>query len=444
MKDLESQVASLMIQCQKLNALNDELSDTNTKLVEQVKTATTSSASVVYNTPSNKKPSSRRASLHESREKAQSSYLRSTKSSSSTATVQNTTKTMIVGGQTLHLREKPTDTDVKSKIWDKTTRSSHTVEEKLAWTKEATKYVLTKHNKLSIPDVDATNPKYLVAIRNARLQLQLLEKHMYAVDIVDVLTIVVPVDLMQIVDIEDEFDFFQDYPKLSIAHVANSCAWYNKWTDAQTQPWIGENMQTIYDCLQRNTDEGLWNKALEDYNRYQWPHIGGPLMFAIILHRQIKSNETALQSVAEHLAAIKIRDEPGEDVEEVCARIEAGYKALENASGEGHNYMPNEFPKQVLAVLRTSSVGRFNKVFADEYNKVISDAARSEVMPVWPEVPVLLRLARNWYNNIKDDLKHGGWNVSKKQQAKALTAGGEPGGKDSNSNSNSSTTFVLT
>ena len=146
--------------------------------------------------------------------------------------------------------------------------------------------------------------------------------------------------------------------------------------------------------------------------------------------------------MAEHLTAIKIRDEPGEDVEEVCARIEAGYKALENASGEGYNYMPNEFPKQILAVLRTSSVGRFNKVFADEYNKVISDAARSEVMPVWPEVPVLLRLARNWYVAIKDDLKHSGWNVSKKQQSKALTAGGEPGGKDSNSNSNSSTTFV--
>ena len=70
---------------------------------------------------------------------------------------------------------------------------------------------------------------------------------------------------------------------------------------------------------------------------------------AVILKRQIKSNETALTSVAEHLVKLKIRDIPGEDVEELCAQINSGCKALENASVEGYNYVPQAFDKSILS-----------------------------------------------------------------------------------------------
>ena len=219
-------------------------------------------------------------------------------------------------------------------MWDKTKRASLSQDDLITWKKEATSYVLTKHNKLAIPDAAPTDLKYLKAIRNHKLQLQLLAVHMHTYDFDDVLTIVVPVDVINSIELEDEsFNLLRDHYRVSVEQVANSCAWYNRWTQ---QDYYRVNMQVIFDCLQKNTDDALWNKALDDYNHYTFPHTGGPLMLALILDRQMQSNESALSSIAANLAKIRIKDEPGEDVEVVCARVEAGYDALVNASGEGY------------------------------------------------------------------------------------------------------------
>ena len=435
MKTLEAELANAKTTAATTNA---------TAAASQQQAPASSSAtsvSQVYTSPGRiRKPAARRSAINDAR-KAAVDQFRKTSDPATTATgqVKNTVTHIEINGELIELLPAPLP--VKSqrrRLWDKVKRKDLSTDDYIAWEEKATKHVLTKHNKLAIPDCEPTKPKCLEAIRNPGLQLQQLEEHMHQHDIDDVMTIVQPKDLLNTIECEKEsYNLFRDYHQLSLEHVANSCAWYNSWT---SENWPGrKHMNVIFELLRKNTEDGLWNKALDECNAYELPHKGGTLMFAIILKRQIKSNEVAMTSLASNLVKIRIRDEPGEDVETTCARIKAGYEALQNASGEGYNCVPSDFNKNILNLFRTSSVGRFNKVFNYMHTTITSQAALNQTLPQWEEVPAILRLATAWYNNIKDDSSQGGLNVPTNQKKKALTANSEgKGGGDFNSSNSQS------
>ena len=331
--------------------------------------------------------------------------------------------TVMINGSLVRVKKEPTNEQaLRQRYWDKTKRASLSVEDRTTWHTSATKYVLTKNNKLYIPDVDPTNKKYLQMLRNHGQQLKALEDHMHQHDINDVLAVVVPVDVMAGPELTGvEHDLLVDYPRLTTEHVANSCAWCNRWSQ---EPYTAENMNTIYECLQKNTDETLWTKSLEEYGRFDLLHKGGPLMFIIILKRQLSDTEAALRSTTDNLKQLKIRDVEGEDVEVVCSEIEYAYNALVHASGPGRNYVPDDLPRDVLKILKTSSVRRFNKMFVDEQESIERDSVRNKHLPIWTPIPELLDMARGHYKLIKSDIEHGGWHVDTKQKKKALKAEG--------------------
>src|SRR5210317_54603 len=103
-------------------------------------------------------------------------------------------------------------------------------EARQAYVKSATGYALSKNNKLSAPKVKTSSENLLVNVQNLQTQLRVVQQHMIAHDMIDVNTIVVPVDLDNVPDLEiSTYNVFEDYTRLHHSHVANSNRWYQAW-----------------------------------------------------------------------------------------------------------------------------------------------------------------------------------------------------------------------
>jgi hypothetical protein len=271
-----------------------------------------------------------------------------------------------IGTDFLEVRSKPKSLKAISTIknYDKTKRHKLKEEDKQSFIKAAGGYVLTKHNKLNFIDITPNAEGALKQVHNLQAQLKALRQHCVKYDIVDTCTIVLPTDVSSQSQIRDEtFDIFTDYPKLHPDIVANSCAFYNLWA---VPDYVSENMGLIYNLLQSNTDEGLWNKCLEEYEEFEPVQQGGPLMFFLILKQIQDVSENSIQHLRTQLERMKISKVPGENVGVVVSLVKATYKTLKAASSKHHSYIPDDFPKTIFQIFQTSSVAEFNQAFEDE------------------------------------------------------------------------------
>ena len=152
------------------------------------------------------------------------------------------------------------------RLWDKEERSSLPADVRQMFVRAATAAVLAKTNRLSAPKVVTTDNKFLTRVLNLQSQLKTIRAHLVTYDIIDVMTIVIPVDVRDQVDLERQtYNLFDDHVQLHAVHVANSCTWYNRWT---TDRYISENMALTFTFLQNNTEETLWSKCLEHCEEY--------------------------------------------------------------------------------------------------------------------------------------------------------------------------------
>ena len=103
----------------------------------------------------------------------------------------------IIDGRSLTLRSaaKSIDAFVPARQWNKEERKNLEPDVRQIFTKVATGYVLGKSNKLNFPKVSASSEKQLATVQNLQTQLKQLKAHMSSCDIIDVMTIVVPVDV---------------------------------------------------------------------------------------------------------------------------------------------------------------------------------------------------------------------------------------------------------
>ena len=259
--------------------------------------------------------------------------------------------------------------------------------------------MLTKHNKLNFIDITPNAEGALNQVHNLQAQLKSLRQHCVKYDIVDTCTIVIPIDVSKSHQIRAEtFDIFTDYPKLHPDIVANSCAFYNLWA---AQPYVSENMGLVYNLLQSNTDEALWNKCLEEYEEFEPVQQGGPLMFFLILKHIQDVSENSIQHLRSQLEKMKISKVPGENVGVVVSLVKATYKTLQAASSKHHSYIPDDFPKTVLQIFQTSSVSEFNQAFEDEEKLAQRRADKLGGLPDWPTISEITSLATNTYTRLK-------------------------------------------
>ena len=328
----------------------------------------------------------------------------------------------VVGGSTLKTRSSPADpaTVQSSKTWCKLDRAKYDAEERAAFKKSATGYALSKSNKLSLIEVDSKNgTDPLKTIRNVKVQLNLLRTHVRDHDMHDVLeNIVVPLDIQSSNKTSSTtFNLFDDHRRLDASMVAASNAWYNLWVD---EPFISENMTYTFTFLQNNTSEDLWNLCLEDYEEYHQVSKGGPLMLFLILRRLQNSSENAMQNLCEQVKNLKIRDLPGENVDDACSLIKAAHAALQAASADDRNCVPDDFLGTVLKALQTTSVGKFNKIFSKIEEDVTHTADRTGLRPNWPELKEVLTTAKNAYSRMCASTT--GWHTSNSQRRRGLNA----------------------
>jgi hypothetical protein len=318
----------------------------------------------------------------------------------------------MINGERLELNHQPADhrTLGYTKTWDKMMRWTLDPDERSAFKKSATGYALSKHNKLSAFEGNIKEDGTLEQVRNVKLQVTLITHHIRDHDINDVLErVVVPVgDPLLSPDLKaTTYNVLTDFRVLTKEMVAMSNAWYNTWPRA---PYVRENLAYTFTFL-----------CLEDYEKFHKVHQGGPLMVFLILTRIQNKSEAALQTILKKAENLKIRDLPAENVHRAVSLLRATYQALKSASTEDRNYIPTEFNQSLLKVFQTSTVRKFNGVFAKLESDILQKADLDDALPAWPATESILSMAVCSYERILNDDK-GGWNVSSQQQKKALAA----------------------
>ena len=198
------------------------------------------------------------------------------------------------------------------------------------------------------------------------------------------------------------YDLCKDYSRLHCAIVANSNAWYHYWINEE---YAKENMSYLFAMLQKNTEESLWQKCLEDYEDFHPIQRGGPLMLFLILKQIQNTSEAAMESLKTQVRRFKISSITGEDVDVVVSLIKSTYKILSGASTAEHSFIPDDFNHTVIKVFQTTSVREFNANFKEIERKVLSQADMSGMAPEWPSVTHLVNRATNSFSRMKVDKK---------------------------------------
>ena len=328
---------------------------------------------------------------------------------------------LVIDGRKLTMRTQPVSADVfvRKKMWDKTKRPT-SGEERQAFIKEATGFVLAKTNKLSVSSHKEGDDGSLKHIYRLTSQLTQLKNQLINCDMIDVFTIVDPYDVRNSPEIRPvTCDLFTDYVRLHPDVVANSCGWYNRWV---SDPYIAENMEYSCRMFESNTESDLWTKSLEKYNEYPEMQRGGPLILTIVLRRIQDVSEDAIENIKGRIRALNVKKDPGENIDYFVSLILSSCQALLSASTKDRSFVPDDFPCTILKIFQTSSVPEFNEAFKEEERVARRQADMFGGLPVWPTVQHTTNLASSMYSRLKNK---GDWVADVKQKKNVY-----PGFKD--------------
>ena len=298
-------------------------------------------------------------------------------------------------------------------------------EEQIAFDKQAGGFILPKGNKLWVQSTLTIDTDVLKNVHNLQYQIKALKAHVTEYDILDVFTIVLPTDpMMNTPDLEPtKYNLFDDYPKLTPAIVANSNAYYSRWV---ADEFIPDNLNLTYTMCKNNTEDNLFNKCLEEYEKYHSMQQGGPLMLCLLLQRIHNGTEQHMEHLKLRVETLKISNLEGESVYLAVSLVNAAYSTFESATTPNNDRIPPEWSKTLIKVFQTTSVPEFNETFKDEEKNARCDADKTGGQPTWPSHDELTKLATATYSRIKQT---GHWDVPASRKAKGYQAMGSPSGR---------------
>ena len=284
-------------------------------------------------------------------------------------------------------------------MWPKERRGELDAETRMNLIKQATGFVLSKNNKLSLPNFKTNDDGTLTSWSNVDHQVRTLHSWCVQWDMANVFTIILPVgDLLTSSKARSEtFNLFLDYPRITDTMVANSNAYWRTWIG---EPFVEENLQFTYEALRNNTEPSLWAKASEDYDEYPPIYRGGPLMFSLLLNRILNQTEDSLGHLNSSFKVLSVKGTPAEDVDIVVSIIKSTYRALKAASRPEKSFIPDDFVDTIFSIFQTSSVDAFNVVFRNMRNDIVVAADMSGTLPEWPTVSQLTSLATKTYHRL--------------------------------------------
>ena len=282
----------------------------------------------------------------------------------------------------------------------------------------ATDYrVLGKGDKLAPIEIKQDDGKLLISVKNLRCQLRDLEQHWINHDIVNVMTIVVPVDVKRSPTLTGEtHNLFRTFGVLHAANVAISCYWYNQWYDDHMIS--AHNLILTFDSLKRNTDPDLWRSCIEDYNSYAADMQGGPLMLFLLLQKIFGVGEPTLVELTSQIRAFKLTSLVGENVDEAVEIILAVKDIFEQCSLGGTNWVPRDLDETGVKIFQTSSCAEFNEIFQREEFQARAAADKYNSTAKFPSlIKETCALAKNSYKRLTSPTADRKWVQADKQGA---------------------------
>ena len=318
--------------------------------------------------------------------------------------------TRVINGRRLQVRDHGLRENefTGRQCWNKFLRWKLTSEDRIAFDRAASGYVLAKSNKLCIVQIATNDQDILHNLLNTHNQLRSLKAHVNEYDIGDVFTVVLPIEDTSAL-YSKQYDLFVDYAKITPAMVALSNRYYNMWID---ESFIPENLNLTYTLIKNNMDEVLYGQCLEEYEKYSDICRGGPLLFIICIHKINKVNAQYRDNMWTRVKQLEIRKVQGEDVNHVVSLLNAAYATFHAVSTDkdGMSCVPQDWSEQVIKILQTSSVSKFNEIFEHEEELANRAAARTLGHTVWPTHDELMTLASRQYERFKQANE---WHVSK-------------------------------
>jgi len=354
------------------------------------------------------------------------------------STVANPTmsaNTVEIGGEMITLSTtENTIQDVPKALFKKQDRVQLPQKERLDTISKATHRVLPKSSLLALLTPHFTAKDVLRDTKETSDCVNLLKSQAELYDFADVFWVVrYPKDAPTPTT---QHNLFEEYMTITPEEVARSNEWYRKYVDSQAHPWIEENLQLGDTLLQNNMTEGLWQEIQTDYVKYPVSQRGGPLIFILAMQAMQRNDDQCLTNLASTVKHMKLSEQDGEDVDEVCNLVMGGLKRLRGGTKfvttDGktvYRYLPDDFRLSVLKMLQTSSVEQFNAIFALEeleYRKrqsmpgaIIDQGCDDKA------IDDLLKQAKNLYHTLCESSEWTG--VKSKGSHSTFTAEGRSG-----------------
>lgn len=289
--------------------------------------------------------------------------------------------------------------------------------------------------KYDFTSTDLTDEKRLDDLYNISIMIAKTKASHMQYDLHSVFSIVVP-DKPGSRELAkpDTVDLYTCYDDVTEDQVAESCEWYRLWTK---RSYYRDNLTLTFKQLENSMTPKLFDKCFEQYESYPEVQRGGPLLFIIMMKLLVSHSEDAVTHLKVMIKKLKISDFQGENVSRVVSLLRGTYKHLRFIKK-----VPEDFNNQVLKILQTSSVPKFNDYFAHHQKtmRMAKDVAVLKRLDYDPDdhasIDILFRLAETEYKSL---VASGEW-LSSTSKGKSSAFSGETKSSNSNTSSNNNLT----
>lgn len=246
--------------------------------------------------------------------------------------------------------------------------------------------VKKRHPKFALlSPSDLTNQAKMKESHTLFQLIRSVEENHIRFDIGDVFTIVFPLNIKYTHALKMETDtrcqtknLYKEYATLTQHQVSGSCYWYNVYASGEARKIFRDNNRLTYEYMIEHVSQELHEKVMETYIRYSAEYRGGPLYFKIMMDTLVTNTETLSEQIIKEIKGYKISDIPGENISTAVSHLRSHCGNLFNI-----RKLPSDIELTLLAVYQTTSVAKFNALFAGaEQNKRFKLLDPSEQQPV--------------------------------------------------------------
>lgn len=225
------------------------------------------------------------------------------------------------------------------------------------------------------------DPKQLSSYHSIDSLLLQVRERLEAFDMMDVFTLVQPVDAESVPDLQMDGaeavtnPLLSEYARLDVAAVAASNQWYHNWTtDVDSQ--MHTNLNWSYHFLKNNIEATLMARLQPKYEAFDVSQRGGPLLFMLLMNELLYTNESAVSALKDQVEKYKISKVAGENVKNIAAILLSVSKRIWYSRD---NKFPESYIDKIISVLQTSSVPEFNEQFRTVALTRASDLAQERI-----------------------------------------------------------------